>query len=115
MGGAKRPADISHSLCVFMQKGSAADDFIPNARGVYRHPTELRPLSLKNADSKIVAGIANWCIKPATSAGTMLIQRGLVMNRQVIENVVNLDFQARQSAFAFQFRTKTTLAKILMT
>ena len=46
-------------------------------KGVFRHPNELQPLSLKNADNKVVAGVGNWCIKPVVADAAMRSQADL--------------------------------------
>ena len=52
-----RPADINDGLFAFLSKVDLGDDSALSQEGVYRSPDDLRPLTLTNADNKLVAGI----------------------------------------------------------
>ena len=67
-----------------------------------RHPTELRPLRPKNPGNEIIAGVGNWCLKPVIPEGAEQSHAGFVANRQLVQNVVDLDFENRTVALAFQ-------------
>ena len=58
---------------------------------VARTPLELRPLSLKNIDNKIVAGIAARPFRETTTAGVVEQQKGFVAKRQFTEHPVSLE------------------------
>ena len=98
----ERPDDVNEILKIFPPKGVAEDDFLVDTKGVFRHPSELRPLGLKNAENKIVAGICNWCIKPVLTECAEVSQNGFSGGRQLTQNVSDLDFEGRRAAFNFQ-------------
>jgi len=95
------PADINEGLFVFLAKGDKADDLSLSLEGIYRGPTDLRPLTLKNADNKIVAGITNWIIKPVVEEAACKVQNGFTKGRQFLNNVVDLDAAARKDVHNF--------------
>jgi len=95
------PTDINEGLFVFLAKGDKADDLTLSHEGIYRGPTDLRPLTLKNADNKIVAGITNWIIKPVVEEAACKVQNGFTRGRQFLNNVVDLDAAARKDVHNF--------------
>ena len=62
-----------------------------DAHEVCRSPSDTRPLSLKNSDNKLVAGINNHVAKPMLAASAVDIQRGFVPGRQLVANPLELD------------------------
>jgi hypothetical protein len=92
--GSPAPLDFNDSISLFIPKGEEELDHIE----ILRHSEDTRPLGLKNSVNKILAGVANWSCKPALSKSTVYTQRGFVPDRQLIENVVNLDTAARISS-----------------
>ena len=88
--------DINDCLFHFIPKSSnnSGDESCGNI--VFRHPSELRPLTLKNADDKVVAGCANWCLSPVIEKTASQLQRGFIHGRQLLQNIVDLDFSARE-------------------
>jgi hypothetical protein len=95
------PADINDGLFVFASKNDKEDDHLLSGEGVFRSPGDLRPLTLKNADNKMIAGITNWIIKPVVEQAASISQRGFVGDRQMGQNSVNLDHQSRLDALKF--------------
>ena len=98
----ERPHDINEILKIFLPKGNAEDDYILDTKGVFRHPTELRPLGLKTPENKVIAGVANWCLKPVLTECAEVSQNGFIGGRQLAQNVVDLDFEGRRAAFGYQ-------------
>ena len=96
------PEDINDGLFVFLSKADKDDDKDLSSEGVYRSPLDLRPLTLKNSENKVVAGVINWIIKPVVERAACSIQNGFVGGRQLIQNPVDLDFRARQDSLLFQ-------------
>ena len=88
--GSPAPLDFNDSISLFIPKGEEELDHIE----ILRHSEDTRPLGLKNSVNEILAGVANWSCKPALSKSTVYTQRGFVPDRQLIENVVNLDTAA---------------------
>jgi hypothetical protein len=68
---------------------------------VFAHPMELRPLTLKNTANKIIAGVLNWIVHPVVRATACSIQRGFIQGRQLVQNVLDLDFSARRDSLLF--------------
>ena len=95
------PADINLSLMAFLDKSGEAPVHAQAPGMIFRHPLETRPLSLKQADNKLVAGILNFCISPAIAKGAIDTQTGFIHGRILIQNAVDLDFYARLQAFDF--------------
>jgi hypothetical protein len=100
--GSEVPDDINVGLMVFLKKG---EDNPLNAVApeiVFVHPTETRPLTLKQGDNKHVAATLNFCISPAVVDGAIDTQRGFIYERQLAQNIVDLDFYGRKHAFQFR-------------
>ena len=68
------------------------------------HPSETRPLTLKAADNKFVAGRLNQAIGPVVQAHASRTQNGFVAGRQLLQNAVDLDFQGRRLAMEYAVR-----------
>ena len=66
---------------------------------VFRHPLDTRPLTLKQADNKQVAKVLNHDISPAIQTWAIDTQRGFIHGGQLVQNVIDLDFQARIFVF----------------
>ena len=95
------PEDINDGLFVFLSKADREDDSALSSAGIYRTPTDLRPLTLKNTENKIVAGVCNTIIKPVVEKAAEVSQRGFVANRQLVQNAVDLDFSSRLDALEY--------------
>ena len=100
----ERPADINEGLFLFPRKASSSNTDAQSGQVVFCHPTELRPLTLKNGDNKIIAGCANRSISPVIAKAACHIQRGFIFERQLLQNVVDLDFSCRESSLDFNAR-----------
>ena len=96
LAGGVLPPNFNHGLFVFIPKAVGA-----MIEAIFCHPSELRPLTLKNTDNKIIAGILNWCIHPIIVKTACSLQRGFVAGRQLVQNPVDLDFYARVDALKF--------------
>ena len=92
------PADINDGLFAFASNTDKDDDHLLSGEGIFRCPGDLRPLTLKNADNKMVAGITYWIIKPVVEKSASISQRGFVGDRQMGQNSVNLDYKSRLDA-----------------
>jgi len=101
MGNLPTPTGINDGLFVFLPKGNVDNDSRQDKKVLYRHPTELRPLTLKVAENKIVAGVANNSINPVVCATASKLQRGFVNGRQLMQNTVDLDADSRVQAHKF--------------
>jgi len=98
-----RPADINDGLFIFIPKTTC--EVNENDLSCVARPLELRPLTLKNGDNKAIAGITNWAITPVVKTFASKIQRGFVKGRQLVQNVVDLDFESRASALRYAARS----------
>ena len=100
LSGGEIPHTVLDGLYVFINKG---DHSLEEQAGapVVRKPTELRPLTLKVADNKIVMGVLNHSITPTISACASALQRGFVPGRQLLQNAVDLDFWTRKFAMLY--------------
>ena len=72
---------------IFALKGVEQADFSSPTRT----PDKLRTLFLANSDNKVLSGIINSAIMPATMLTTPLNQRGFCPGRQFCLNIVELD------------------------
>jgi len=95
-----RPIDINDGLFVFIPKAVAEVD--QDEQAIIVRPLETRPLTLKNEDNKCVAGLVNWGISPTVRRCASKVQRGFVNGRQLVQNVVDLDFASRAGALRYQ-------------
>jgi len=92
------PADINLGLMAFLDKAGEDPQHAISPEIIFRHPSETRPLTLKQGDNKLVACVLNYCITPAITAGAIDSQRGFIHSRQLAQNVVDLDFYGRLHA-----------------
>ena len=91
------PDELNEGLFVFPSKvdgtqGGASPDVL------YVHPSETRPLTLKVSDNKIVAGVLNHSLAPVVAKNASKLQNGFVLGRQLVQNVVDLDYYSREHA-----------------
>ena len=89
-GGAV-PLGFNDSPTAFVPKG----DFSEDDEAIMREVFETRPLGLKNADLKSIAGVTNHSSMRAMASSINKIQRGFVSARQIIANFVILDAAAQ--------------------
>ena len=85
------PYSFNDSVTLFPAKGQLDGDH----EEIIREAHDTRPLSLKNTDNKIVTAVVNQAIIRSVSNGTHPSQRGFVPGRQLLQNVVDLDFHSR--------------------
>ena len=88
---------------VFIPKNSPIDGQDPRA-------DELRTLGLKNSDNKAITGANIRQFDVVVSRNVTSIQRGFVMGRQLVLNVVDLDAITRAFANMGRFPLETILA-----
>ena len=70
-------------------------------QGVHRAALDLRPLTLKSPDNKIVAGCLNRLIKPVVGNAACSPQTWFVFGRQVVQNAFDLDLFASRDVLFF--------------
>ena len=115
--GIERPLDINEGAFHFIPKSANNTSESAAAEVVYRHPSELRPLTLKNGDNKIIAGCASWCISTVISKSACKLQNGFIHGRQLVQNTVDLDFSSREHCLSFnasndlRYRCNLSLAR----
>ena len=97
----ERPLDINEGIFHFIPKSANNTTESNAAEVVYRHPSELRPLTLKNGDNKIIAGCANWSLSTVISKAACRLQNGFVCGRQLVQNTVDLDFSSREQCLSY--------------
>ena len=96
MEGYNMPLDFNSSLSIFVPKGEdPMDDVL-----ISREATDTRPLGLKNSDNKLIGGVQNDKMKPALSKGLCKLQRGFCPDRQLVQNVLDLDTASRVHSMA---------------
>ena len=100
--GQKLPEKVNDGLFVFTPKGDPAPEENMGTGLLFRKPKDMRPLTLKAGDNKILAGVTNSAILPTVAASASRVQRGFVPLRQLTQNIVDLDFRARQAALQYQ-------------
>ena len=103
-GGEALPTGFNDGVLVFLPKAIGV-----MLEAVFLHPLELRPLTLKNSDSEVVAGILSWIIHPVITEFACTIQRGFFKGHRLSQNPLDLDFSARRDALEFSARRKHTL------
>ena len=89
--GLRLGLDFSSSLAVFLPKGDCAGD----DQEVIRSPSDVRPLGLKNIDNKTICAVWNHALRPQIARQACSLQRGFVAGRQLLENITDLDAEAR--------------------
>ena len=95
------PADINWSIMGFIDKSGEAPEHAQAPGMISRHPLDTRPLSLKQADNKLVAGVLYFFISPAIANGAIDIQTGFIHGRILTRNAVESYFYGRMQAFDF--------------
>ena len=89
---------IGALLAVFAPKGNEPEDLVE----VIREASVTRPLNIKNTDNKTVAGVINNKWKPIIKHNIVSTQRGFVPDRQLVQNVVDLDTHNDVTGFSFR-------------
>ena len=98
LAGKPLPTKTLQGLFVFPPKGDASPEEVTSCKA-YRQPKDLRPLTLKNEGNKMIAGVLNRCIIPTVVLCASILQRGFIPGRQLVQNVLDLDFHSRAHAF----------------
>ena len=83
--------EYNDTLFQFAPKGEEPDD----PEEVIRNAEDTRPLGLRNTDNKIISGTMNNTFKPALTKHASKLQRGFVPHRNFLDNIVDLDTEAR--------------------
>ena len=91
MGGNPAPYGFNDSLALFPPKGTKDGDDDQATRA----PEDTRPLNLKNKDNMSIAGVINKKFARPIAVCANKAQRGFVKGRQGLDNVVDVDTQAR--------------------
>ena len=95
MRGRPAPLCFNDSFAVIPPKSATeADD-----SQVTRAAEDTRPLNLKNTDNKSLAGVINTKLSRPIAAWSEKAQRGFVKGRQGLDNIVDVDIQARIADF----------------
>ena len=63
--------------------------------------SETRPITLKNTDNKILAGVVNNAIAPVVAASCSHVQSGFVKGRNFLNNVLAIDVDGRNLSSEF--------------
>jgi len=95
LGGRALAHDANHSLLALIPKQY---DPMDAARGLYRHPRNLRPLSLSNTDVKILALALNAVAAPLLPGWARQEQKGFVNGRVITQNVINVESHSISAA-----------------
>jgi hypothetical protein len=78
----------------FAPKGEDANDCLDVVRAL----DAVRLLSLTNTDNKIICGVFNAKITVTIARGACLVQRGFIVCRNFVDNIVDLDAYGRAYA-----------------
>jgi len=89
--GASPPVFFNASLILFLTKGESELDSVE----VIRSCMDTRPISLKNADNKIVTSVEIRCMRAGAQSSTHKTQNGFVPGRIFLNNVLDLDSASR--------------------
>ena len=89
--GLRMPMEFNTSITVFIPKGEDENDRIE----VLRSADEVRPISLKNSDNKIICSTMNFILRDTVAVHASPLQRGFVGGRRLLQNVIDLDAKAR--------------------
>lgn len=69
----------------------------------------LRPFALQDIDGKVIASAAARALKPAFQASATCEQKGFIPGRSLVQNVVELDLEARINAASLHSSFSTSL------
>lgn len=72
----------------------------PKHMQVTRKPKETRPLTLNNTYNKYICGATAMAMSPILEQSTQASQNGFVRGRQLLQNPVDLDLEARVAALS---------------
>ena len=84
MGGSWVPVEFNDSHLICPPKPIAAQ----TPDGAEAEPSETRPLSLRNCDNKLIAGVCAHMLAPAQQKYVVSTANGFVFERQLVDNVI---------------------------
>ena len=91
------PASLNRAFLVWVPRKA----FTIEAKGVAAKPSDLRPISLKDASSKFLRKLLPAALASALPARASASQRGFVAGRLPMANLLELDTAARKVALRF--------------
>ena len=83
--------DFNRANTAFIPKKPDAND----GAEVVRKPAETRSIGLKDTDNKIIGAVVNRCLRRHAAKHLSEVQRGFVAGRNLLDNVVDIDAEAR--------------------
>ena len=95
LGGLRLSDDANHALLALIPKQAEPQDA---THGLYRHPKNLRPLSLSNTDVKLLALALSAVVAPTLPAWARTEQKGFISGRLITQNVIDIESHAIQAA-----------------
>ena len=95
------PSDINVGLTTLLDKTGEAPVRAQAPGMIFRHPLETRPLTLKRADNKLVAGTLDFRLSLAIANGAIDAQTRRIHGRMLMPNAVELDSHSRDQEFNF--------------
>jgi len=101
LSGRAFPHGVNFGKFVFIPKGSNMGEDNGEENKFQGRPLDMRPLTLKASDNKIVAGVINLAITPTICQCASALQRGFIPGRQLGQNVVDLDWWARKFSMEY--------------
>lgn len=99
-------ADYNDSLWIFPPTKSLPND--PQHMQVIRKHKETRALTLSNTYNKYVCGATALAMRPTLEQAIHSSQNGFVRGRQLLQNPVDLDLEARFAVFRCQRKRSAT-------
>ena len=87
LDGGEVPSWLNRSTLVFIPKGDPGDGGV----GIQARPGDLRPLSLSNADQKLVAHAINLSLSRVCEETAHSAQRGFRRGKLITDNVLELE------------------------
>jgi hypothetical protein len=83
--------EYNDTLKIFIPKGEEEQDDVQ----IIRSPEATRPLGLKNKDNTTIAAVTNNSIRFPVARDACSLQRGFLVGRNFVNNIVDLDTFAR--------------------
>ena len=88
------PTSFNDSATIHVAKGTFESDSVEVVRDVF----DTRPLSLKNSDNKVCTAAINFSVSLTVQSEAHISQNGFVKDRQLLQNPVDIDTEARIAA-----------------
>ena len=92
MNGESPPTDFNFATLVMLPKKPS----VQTRTGCYYAAKDTRPLSIVNTDNRIIANILRDRLARFAASICDPAQRGFLPHRKLIDNVVDIDFEARK-------------------